>query len=354
MAEPNIQLNGVQKIDGNLDVTNNTALTSLSADSLSEIAGTFTLAEIPNLNTVNFPKLKTVDGLRFVGLPNLQNLGFDAEITKANIISIENTQLQSLQGINIETVKNMFIANNRYVTTIDMQLGNISEALTLSANPEAEVMFPNLIWANNMTFRNCSKVSIPSVVALNDSLNLIGNTFESFFAPNLTEVGGALALVSNSELTNISFPLLTEVGDNLQIANNTKLDEIAGLPKLKTISGALDFNGNMSKYVLRCSILGCATNKIRIELPALADVKGAFNIQSTGDVQKTCDDTFSPLHKKGKIQGNFVCVGRVENPGGEGSTPTVTGNGPKKTGAASAVHVQAGALLAGLAAVFFL
>jgi hypothetical protein len=86
----------------------------------------------------------------------------------------------------------------------------------------------------------------------------------------------------------------------------------------------------------------------------LNDVKGAFNIQSTGDVQGTCDNTFKPLHDKGKIQGKYFCQGSVANPGGQGTTPTVTGGQAKKTGAASALNVQGNAMLVGLAAAFFL
>jgi hypothetical protein len=243
-----IALDGVQKIDGSLIVKDNSELQQLSANSLEEISKDFTLSEVQNLNAVNFPKLKTVGALRWIGLPNLQNLGFDSEITKADVINIENTQLRSLEGINVETIKSMFVANNLYINTVDMQLGNVSESLTLSTNnPEVNVSFPNLMWAYNITFRNCSSVEIPSLETLNHSLNLIGNVFESFSAPNLTEVGGALAIASNFELKNISFPLLTEIGANLQIANNTKLSQIVGLPKLESVGGALDFNGNISK-----------------------------------------------------------------------------------------------------------
>jgi len=334
-----IALDGVQVIKGSLVVNNNSAIQQISADSLTEITGDFTLSEIQKLNSVQFPSLKTVGALRFIGLPVLQTLGFTSEITKADVISIENTQLQSLKGINIETVKTMFIANNRYINTIEMQLGNVSESLTLSSNnPDVEVTFPNMMWAYNITLRNCSKVTLDSIETLNNSLNLIGNVFESFIAPNLTEIGGALAIASNTELKNMSFPLLTEIGDNLQIANNTKLSEINGFPELKTIDGALDFNGNMSKS----------------ELPKLGDVKGAFNIQSTGSVQKTCDEVFEPLKNKGKIQGNYVCVGEVENPGGEGTVPTPTGGQPKKTNAASPLNIQGAALFGGIAAALFL
>lgn len=334
-----IALDGVQVIDGNVAVQDNEKLQQLSADSLEEITGDLIVKEAPELNAVNFPKIKSVGSIEFVGLPALQNLGFDAEIEQADRIRIENTNLQSLEGINIETVETMFIANNKYIQQIDMQLGNVSDALTLSTNnPRVNVTFSNMIWAANLTFRNCSSVDLPSLESVNRTFSLIGNVFESFSSPNLTTVGGALVVSNNVELTNISFPQLTKVGFNVEIANNTKLREIEAFPKLQKISGALDMNGNMSK----------------IELPALTEVAGTFNIQSTGQVQKTCDDVFEPLKKNGSIRGSFTCVGEVANPGGEGSTPTITGGQAKKTNGATPLDVTGGSLLFGLAAAFFL
>lgn len=333
-----IALDGIQKLDGDLVIRNNSQIQQISAADMEEM-GTFELNDVQRLTTVTFPKLKTVSKLTWNALPNLQQLGFDGEITKASEINIQNTQLQSLQGINVEQVDTIYIANNRYINEISMQLGNVSTSVILEANnPEVNVTFPNLIWAFNMTFRNCSSIEVASLESLNGSLGLYGNVITDFAAPNLTEIGGALAIVSNTELTNISFPQLTKVGDNLQVANNTKLRELTGFPLLKTISGALDFNGNMSK----------------VALPALNDVKGAFNIQSTGDIQETCDTDFKPLKSKSKIQGKYECVGSVEKPGGAGTTPTTTGANSKKTGAAVAVSVKSGSLLAGLAAAFFL
>ncbi|ORY09375.1 hypothetical protein BCR34DRAFT_589356 [Clohesyomyces aquaticus] len=338
-----IDLSGIQKIDGDLVIKNNSGIQQISSTSLTEIAGVFNLDTVQVLNQVNFPKLATVESLKWNALPNLQNLNFDNQITKASVIDIQNTQLQTLKGINVATIDTLYIANNRYIGDIAMQLGNVTKSLTLEANnPEVNVTFSNLIWAFNMTFRNCSSISIPSLESLNGSMGFYGNVITGFNAPNLTKVGGALAFVSNTELTNISLPLLTEVSANLQIANNTKLQKVDGLPALKTIGGALDFNGNMSE----------------IAIPSLNDVKGAFNLQSTGNVQDTCDNFFKPLKSKGKIQGKFVCVGSVAKPGGEGSTPSVTGTGAgaKKTGAASSLNAPGGAAvgLMGLAAALFL
>jgi len=337
-----INLAGVQKIDGNLVMINNTAVTSLSADSLEEIEGDFILDGVQGLGTLSFPKLATVENIRWNAFGNnLVNLNFDRQITKASKIDIQNTQLMSLEGINVETLDTLYIANNRYIANISMQLGNVTQGLVLEANnPDVAVTFPNLIWAFNMTFRNCSTIEIPSLQTLNGSLGLYGNVIKSFEAPNLTEIGGALAIVSNTELTNISFPVLKEVKADLQVANNTILHEIDSFPQLKTIGGAFDFNGNFSK----------------IETPVLNDVKGAFNLQSTGDVQDVCDNFYKPLKSKDKIRGKFECVGQVEKPGGQGTKPTVTGSKSQKTGAASHLNVQSNAAmgLMGLAAAFFL
>lgn len=333
-----IAIDGIKKLDGNLIARNNSNIEVISANDLEEI-GTFELNELSKLHTVTFPKLKTVDKLSWIGLPVLQNLGFTEKITQASEINIQNTELQSLEGIDLEKADTVYIANNPYISEIAMQVESIGTSLILEGNnAEVNVTFPNLIWAFNMTFRNCSSVEVASLESLNGSLGMYGNVFSDFKAPNLTEIGGALAIVSNTELTNISFPELTDVGFNLEVANNTKLRELTGFPKLKSINGALDFNGNMTK----------------VDLPALNYVKGAFNIQSTGDIQKTCDDVFKPLESKDKIKGDYKCVGSVEKPGGEGTTPTQTAGNAKKTGAAVAISVENSALLAGLAAAFFL
>lgn len=201
-----IALDGIQKLDGDLVIRNNSQIQQISAADMEEM-GTFELNDVQRLTTVTFPKLKTVSKLTWNALPNLQQLGFDGEITKASEINIQNTQLQSLQGINVEQVDTIYIANNRYINEISMQLGNVSTSVILEANnPEVNVTFPNLIWAFNMTFRNCSSIEVASLESLNGSLGLYGNVITDFAAPNLTEIGGALAIVSNTELTNISFP----------------------------------------------------------------------------------------------------------------------------------------------------
>ncbi|KAI8934427.1 hypothetical protein NX059_009161 [Plenodomus lindquistii] len=335
-----IAISGVKKLTGNLVVTENSNMKRLSASDLETLDGEMHLDGLTALRAVDFPKLKMIDSIKWNALPNLQQIGFTAEVEEAEKVDIQNTGLRSLKGINIQEVDTVFIANNGYIDTIAMQLGNVSTSLTLADNNEnVKVELPNLIWASNLTFRFCGSVSLPSLQTLNGSLGLYNNGFESFSAPNLTSVGQALAFVANDQLNNLTFPLLKKIQGNLQLANNTELSTVDGFPMLESIGGAFDMSGNMSK----------------VETPKLDDVAGAFNLQSTDNVTAACS-FYKPLKDKKLIRGGYFCRGKVEDPGEEGHKPTdQSGSGSSsQTGAASSSAVNGALGLAALAAVLIL
>jgi len=329
-----IALDGLRQLSGNLVGTENSNIKRISAADLESLDGEMQFDGLTRLYNIDFPKLKSIDSIKWNALPNLQGIGFTAEVEKAKKVDIQNTGLRNLKGINIERVETLFIANNGYITEISMQLANVTKGLTFAENNETlKVELPNLTWAANLTFRFCASVSLPSLQGCNGSLGLYNNGFESFSAPNLTAVGQALALAKNEKLSNMTFPQLTKITDNLQIANNSALLEITGLPELKSIGGAFDISGNMS----------------RVETPKLDDVKGAFNLQSTDNITAACA-FYQPLHDKKLIRGSYFCRGKVEDPGTQGHKPKdQSGN---KTGAGSTLSAVNGALgLAAMAAV---
>ncbi|KAF1834974.1 GPI-anchored cell wall organization protein Ecm33 [Decorospora gaudefroyi] len=326
-----IALNGVQKIVGDLIATNNSDIKQISGDSLTQLDGEMHLDGLTSLYALNFPALKSVDTITWNALPNLQDLGFGSEVESANKIDIQNTGLRSLAGINVEEADSIEISNNGYINEIKLQLGNVSTKLTLATNNEAVIVeLPFLIWASNLTFISCASVSVPSLETLNGSLGLYENGFESFVAPNLTSVGDALVIVDNEKLSNLSFPLLTKVSGNLKIANNPELAEIDGFPELASIGGAFDMAGNFTS----------------VETPALDTLKGAFNLQSSENVNETCA-FYEGLRDEKAIRGKYECKGRLIDPGEEGHKGTSKGNDPE--GAASSLSAVNGAL--GLAAV---
>jgi len=200
------------------------------------------------LSTVNFPRLSRVSSLKWSGLPNLGTITFTSGIQFADTIDIRNTFLSDLKGImSVKSVTNFYLANNKFLNALTLELKNISKALTLEDNGDKMLAtFPNLEWANNMTFRNCPNVSVPALQSTNGSLGFYENSLQSLSANNLTTVGGSFSIVTNTQLVDLQLPGLTTVGGGFQIANNTALDLI-DLPKLQVVGGALDFYGNFSK-----------------------------------------------------------------------------------------------------------
>lgn len=241
-----ISLDGVQKIDGDLIATNATALTSFSADSLEEV-DTFHLDQLTVLGSLTFPKLTKVGAIEWSSLPALSELSFTSGVKEADTVNIQNTFLSSLDGIALKEVSTFFIANNKYLKDITVQFTSIKDALTLSANADdLQASFPNLEWAYNMTFRNVSTISTPSLASLNGSLGFYGDSIKSYEAANLTTVGGSLSFVGNGQLANISLDALEKVSGGFQIADNPKLHN-ASFPALETVGGALDFSGNLTE-----------------------------------------------------------------------------------------------------------
>jgi hypothetical protein len=239
--------------------------------------------------------LQSVGSIEWVALPALSQLTFPATVSTATSVTISNTFLSTLDGINLNTVGTMQIDNNNRLKTFSTQVANITSQLNINANGNnLQVSFPNLIWAANMTFRNISSISIPSLATVNGSLGFYGNYMTDIAAPNLTTVGsfsnkvGSLAFVANSKLANISMPLLSSVGGAVQIANNTALNAIS-FESLSTVGGAIDFSGNFTTPVL----------------PALTIVKGNFNIQSQQVIDCTGFAAEAGVSKV--IQGNYVC-----------------------------------------------
>ncbi|KAK0792326.1 cell wall protein Ecm33 [Friedmanniomyces endolithicus] len=331
-ATDQMALDGIRTITGSLTADNATQLTGFSGSSLEIIADSFSLSSLTVLTTLNFPRLVEVGTMDWTALPALQGLSFTTGVQQAGSVSIQNTQLNTLDGINLQKVDQMTIANNPYLNVINMQLGNITQSLIIEANGRnVSATFPNLEWAYNMTFRNVSQISIPSLASINGSMGFYNNFFSSISGPNLTTVGGSLSFVSNEAMTNLSFPELTTVGGGLQVANNTALQSVDGFGALKTVGGALDFNGNFSS----------------VSLPAISDIRGAFNLQSTSDISSSCNH-FQPLSGSNNvIKGTYTCSGGESNPGGTGTLSPGTNSGSGSSASSSAKSSANGVYISG-------
>jgi len=293
-------------------------LITLSSSTIESVGGSFDLFNLTTLSTLSFDKLTSVDTILWNALPTLGVLTLPDFISKATDVTIENTFLTTLDGINLMSVNNLDINNNRRLSTFSTQISSVGTLINIASNSQSLIVeLPNLIWAANATFRNVSSVKVPSLATVNGSLTLDDNYFTSFAAPNLTTVGslgaqsGSLTFVANSMITNITLPALVSVGGAALISNNTALQSIS-LPVLSQVQGAIDFVGNYSS----------------VNMPKLTNIAGGFNLQSTATF--SCDQFNS--EKGNVIQGTYNCDPATSNPqtlasgtgtsGGSGASPT--------------------------------
>jgi len=288
-------LSNVRQIKGALRIVQATELLSIELGQLGTIGGDFELKGLTRLSSLNAPSLSKVGSIDWVTLPSLtaMNVG----VTEADNVIISDTNLLSLEGINLKRTGTFDINNNKFLKNIDVQIVNVTESLSITFNkPGVIANFPNLETAKNISFRDVGSVTLPSLKKVQNSIAFVNNSLPEVFLPNLTEVtAGSISWYSNKALTNISAPRLTKVGGTFQIANNTKLMDIDGFPKLAEVGGAVDLAGGFKNATL----------------PSLEDVRGGFNFQTT-DENFVCDE-FDGYHDDQVIKGDdYVCDSALE------------------------------------------
>lgn len=336
-ASGQISINGVAGITGDLRCSNASQLTSISAANLGTIGGRFDLQELQIMSTLAFSSLSGVNTINWIALPALQALNFGGQgVTRANNVYISNTGLTDLKGIELTAVGSMDINNNQYLKTINVNnLANVTESLSFSANGlNLEIQFPNLESAANLTFRNVTSISMPSLSQVQGSLGLYSNYFDSFAAPNLTSTGNTIAVIDSSELSNLSFPSLERIGGGLQLANNSKLLDIDGFDALVTVDGDINYYGAFNS----------------VSFGAIQDVKGAANIYTSSGNGHICD-LFNNAKKNQVIKGKVSCDANSQLPttnSANGSSGSGSSSGSKN--GAIMVHAGVPAAVTGLVA----
>ncbi|KAG7136636.1 Protein ecm33 like protein [Verticillium longisporum] len=329
-----VTIDGPTRLKGNLVVNNATQLVSLASSSLTTIDGRFELVGLELLNDVRFTALTAVETIEWVTLPALGTVVFGtAGVTSASSVRISNTDLRSLDGLNLASVDEMYINNNDRLLSYSTQLANVSKKLEIDSNgpalnvtlanliwatqlanvskkleidsngPALNVTLANLIWAQELIINNAASVLVPSLEVINGSMRFDQNSFTTFTAPNLTEFKeGDISFINNPELTNISFPLLETLGGSLTIVNNSRLAGIDGFPELKEIGGAVLLGGDFES----------------VELPSLDDARGAFDVRSTENIDESCK-FFDDMEGR-QIRGEYNCRGGDENANEANST----------------------------------
>lgn len=335
-----ISFGQLKEIDGDLIIKNNQNIKRIDGAGLEKISGELSLQDNSQLAAVAFPKLDNVKKLTMIGLASLRNLGFDGGLSNVDELSIENTQLQNLDGIDLNQTKSVRIIANPSIANISMQVKNMTGPMEIGDNnADVVVSFPNLVHAGNMSFRAVGNLSLPALQDIAPgSFGIFKSKLKSFYASNFTEVKADFSISNCTELEDLSLPSLTKVGA-FKI-ENTNLQEITKLPKLKEANAALDISGK---------------NLTKVETPSLDYVKGVFNLQSQADLGNSCD-AYKKLNDQNKLgpKNKFKCEGKLNvatNAGGNGASSG--SNSKPSDSAASPIEVQTYLGLAGLIAAFF-
>jgi hypothetical protein len=338
-APGSIDLSGPSEITGDLKVLNNGIIERFSSSDLTTVGGAFEMKNVTKLISIGLPKLNSVKTLTWQSLTRLETI--DLAVTKAEEVSVSDTFLKSLKGLDVTSVRKLDINNNRLLTSFSSSLGNLGELLNIQANGIGlSVSLPNLIWIANMTIANVTSFSVPSLATVNGSARFDSNYFESFSAPNLTATqSGDISFVGNGKLSNVTFPKLERIGGGLLIANNTELGEINGFPNLKSIGGAVKLRGSFKEATF----------------PALEDVRGAFDVSSTEDISKSCDvfNEQAPQSQggKGQIQGTYSCTSNNSRANEDTSSTGTIGGGTSNDDENSAAGMALNTALFALVAV---
>ena len=227
-------------------------LTTLSLNSLTNL-GSLSLTNLTKLATLQMPQLTTVGDMTLENLPILGGWDFGTNLQQAGDVNIENVQIADLGAIaTAKKLNSVTLSNCQFLQNIHFSVSEI-DSVDIGPNNVQQgqnVSFLQLATATTLTFRNSTIVNTPMLRNVSDTLSLIGNTFTSFGAQNLSWVG-ALVIASNPLVTNVSFPSLTNINGThptLDIQNNTDLTVIDGFPQLVDVAnGDAIFAGNIKK-----------------------------------------------------------------------------------------------------------
>ncbi|PFH61650.1 hypothetical protein XA68_16739 [Ophiocordyceps unilateralis] len=312
-----LSIEGPKQLKKDLIVSNATKLISISSTSINAVGGTLRLESLQLLSSCNLQALTSVVDMMLLNLPQLNGLTLGTEgVTKARRISIADTFISDLTGLNIANCETIDISNNPKLTTFDSPLVNVTKSLKLTNNGNnMQVNMSSLQNCGEIQFRQVKSFDAPVLsraesIKFNDSPELL-----SVSCSNLTEIAASLTLINNKKLNRLSFPLLKTIKGDMTIQNNTALQQVDGFPKVESVGNIL-LRGNFRN----------------VTLDQLRDVKGSAIATSTTDISAFCD-FFSDLKKKGNIRGKESCTSNNKNANEEGGTGGQTSTDKEKDAA---------------------
>ncbi|KAL9539481.1 hypothetical protein MBANPS3_010229 [Mucor bainieri] len=316
-----INLSQLQQVHGDLVFEGNGDLTQVVLASLKQVDGKLVFQNNRQLERLDLTQLTSVQSLDISVEPALHAILFPSGLSQIDTLTVTDTIATKIEGLTTSKIKDVHIANNKYLKDINMNhLQQVNGVMTIAANsPNLTLDLSSLSNIYQGDFRDLAQlVGLNKVHQITGDLSFVANSFASLSLPNITQIAGTLTVSNNLQLKNLSVPQLQMLGGALSLANNTQLSSV-DVPKLQEVDGTVDITGNFDK----------------VTLPSLVDVRGGLNVQTSSN-QFSCDDGVNKL-QGGVTKGHeFTCKSNVSHP-----TSAINHNGTSTSDdATSSAHQQ--------------
>ncbi|KAI9302880.1 hypothetical protein BJ944DRAFT_184310 [Cunninghamella echinulata] len=284
---PDLQLNTIEQVNGDLLIYNMSSLHSIELSSLRSVTGTLKIANNPLLSNIVLTRLTDVNTAIFNVLPSIKSLEFPSIIQHAHRIDVTDTNTTILNGINASTIDEVNIAGNKYLNDIRLnQIQSIQKSFYASNNGDKlNLTLLGLQKIQSGTFESLQDIQLYNLQAVNEGLYFNNNQFRSIDLSNVTQWPGALSMENNTNLEYVNVTKLQKLGGAIKIKNNNRLVFVNVFPELNEVGGSMELVGSFND----------------ISLPKLHDVHGGF-------IAKSSSQNFS-CEKINELKHNQVVKG---------------------------------------------
>ncbi|KAF3932187.1 hypothetical protein ABW20_dc0109060 [Dactylellina cionopaga] len=284
-----LNLDGVEVIRGMFQIHLADNTQRFSAENLTTVGGLFMVAgnieDGSNMSEIYMPKLNHTAGLDLTRMPKLKNLEFPSRInnpTPAIRVTIMNTGLQSLDGLNIDydQIQQVYFGGNPKLKDIKMTLKKITVNLDIDGSiAKPNVSFPELSYLNTANIHDVGQLDFRNLESMGGALGVYDSTdLIKLEMPKLKEIGAitlsVLAIANNTGLEDVIFPELEQITGGITAENNPEWRRLNGFPKLMLVTDDVDMKGAFTI----------------VEFPMLYNLTGNFEIISTSGLTYHCKD----------------------------------------------------------------
>ncbi|TAQ87657.1 hypothetical protein B7494_g4031 [Chlorociboria aeruginascens] len=243
--DPNLTLDGLSALLGNLSVTNAPKLTSINVPSLTNLNGSLIVHNLPSFQAFEFPLGCTISNVDLEDLPSFSVLNMDIG-GDTGYLKIVNTNLNAV-SISATSATDITIEDNESLTNITLSQLQTANSIYISGNSaQTDVSLDQLATVEGIELNGVGSLETSALNTINDGGLTIQNSSASVSMPQLKTIAGVL-VISDNELSSLNMPLLESVASVAQSTSSSGYIQITNNTNLKILDfDALQDAGSMT------------------------------------------------------------------------------------------------------------